>query len=56
MDMYKYQTRYIFNMKIYYKQFKKFILSNIYITHFYIPIIFSKINKLNIKLENIYEI
>ena len=28
MDMYKYQTRYIFNMKIaYYKQFKKFILS-----------------------------
>ena len=55
MNMYKYQLKYIFNIRIgYYRQFKKFIMSNIYSTYFFIPIIFSKINKLNIKLKNIY--
>ncbi len=55
MDMYKYHMKYIFNIRIgFYRQFKKFIISNIYSTYFFIPIIFSKINKLNIKIENIY--
>ena len=55
MDIYKYQMKYIFNIRIgFYRQFKKFVMSNIYSTYFFIPIIFSKINKLNIKIENIY--
>ena len=49
IDIYKYQLKYMFNIKIgFYRQFKKFIMSNIYNTYFFIPIIFSKINKLNI--------
>ena len=57
MDIYKYQMKYMFNIRIgFYRQFKKFIMSNIYSTYFFIPIIFSKVDKLNIKLENIYTV
>ena len=54
-NIYKYQLKSIFDLRIgYYRQFKKYIKSNIYTTYFLIDIICSRINKLNIKKENIY--
>ena len=54
-NIYKYQIKSIFDLRIgYYRQFKKYIKSNIYTTYFLIDIICSKINKLNIKKEYIY--
>ena len=56
-DIYKYQLYFIFNHKVgYYRQFCKFMRDNIYKTYFFIPIIFSKISKSNLILNNIFVI
>ena len=56
-DIYKTQYYFIFNKNIgYYRQFQKNIKENIYTTYFFIPIIFSQINKLNISINNIFEL
>lgn len=56
-NIYITQYYFIFNKKIgYYQQFQRNIKKNIYTTYFFIPIIFSQINKLNISIYNIFEL
>ena len=56
-NIYKYQIYFIFNKNIgFYRQFQKIIKENIYTTYYFIPIIFSKIDKSHICLNNIFDI
>lgn len=56
-DIYKTQYYFILNTHIgYYRQFKMNIRKNIYTTYYFISIIFSQINKLNISINNIFDL